>query len=204
MPPVYKFRVKFEDYDEVTRDIEIKPNQTFKDLHDCIQQSINFDSSKPASFYMSNDQWLKLREISSVEKTTKDGKAIPTFENAVLNKFIIDPHQRIYYIFDTWTFFIELIKIQMIDDAKAKFPRCTKVNGEAPKQYKPTAPIPGTELGIDTADLDAEPLDEEIEDAVIETAEEGYEDDHGLESEEGEIPGDVVDEDSNPEIESDL
>ena len=80
MPPVYKFRVKFEDFDEVTRDIEIKPNQTFKDLHNCIQQSINFDGSKPASFFMSNDQWIKLREISSVEKTNKDGKPLPVFE----------------------------------------------------------------------------------------------------------------------------
>ncbi len=30
---VYKFRVSFEDYDDIHRDIEIKSNQTFADFH---------------------------------------------------------------------------------------------------------------------------------------------------------------------------
>jgi hypothetical protein len=35
-------------------------------------------------------------------------------QDAQLNKFIIDPHQKMYYIFDTWVFYIELIKIVMM------------------------------------------------------------------------------------------
>ena len=66
MPTVYRFRVTFEDYDEVTRDIEIKSTQFFSDLHACIQSSIGFDNLKPSSFYMSNDNWIKGQEISTI------------------------------------------------------------------------------------------------------------------------------------------
>jgi hypothetical protein len=37
MSVVYRFRVTFEDYDEITRDIEIKSTQFFSDLHTAIQ-----------------------------------------------------------------------------------------------------------------------------------------------------------------------
>ena len=64
---MYKFRVTFEDHDEVSRDIEIKSNQTFMDLHKAIQSAIGFDGAQLASFYMSNDYWVKGKEITSAE-----------------------------------------------------------------------------------------------------------------------------------------
>ena len=53
----YRLRVIIEDHEEVVRDIEIKSTQTFNDLHLSIHNSIGFDSDKPASFYMSDDNW---------------------------------------------------------------------------------------------------------------------------------------------------
>src|SRR5437762_2397 len=42
----YRFRVTFEDYDDVTRDIEIRSTQTFEEFHHAIQNAIGFDASK--------------------------------------------------------------------------------------------------------------------------------------------------------------
>ena len=48
---LYRFRVTFEDYDEVMREIDIKSNQTFEDLHRAIHQSTgyNCEYSSPRS-----------------------------------------------------------------------------------------------------------------------------------------------------------
>ncbi|MEO8149172.1 MAG: hypothetical protein ABI723_16115 [Bacteroidia bacterium] len=187
---VYKFRVTFEDYDDVSRDIEIRPAQTFKDFHTIIQQSIKFDAGKPATFFMSTDNWTKEKEISLEPKKNKDGSDVALMENSVLGKFIIDPHQKIYYIFDTWTFFIELIKINLTPDAKATYPRCIKINGEAPPQYKKII-LPAVEEtdAVDELLL----MDEEDEVEADETGNgvEVFEDDHGLEGEEREEGSEV-------------
>jgi hypothetical protein len=53
---LYRFKVTFEDYDEVSRDIDIKSNQTFLDLHKAIHQSTGYNPEFPSSFYISNDQ----------------------------------------------------------------------------------------------------------------------------------------------------
>ncbi len=134
---VYKFRVSFEDYDDVSRDIEIKSNQTFADFHKCIHQSIGFDGNASASFYMSNDYWHKGKEITLLEKDQKSEK-VSLMEKSQLKNFIVDPHQKIYYIFNfekPWAFHIELIKIIINEDDKLTYPLCSKTLGEAPKQY---------------------------------------------------------------------
>jgi hypothetical protein len=138
MPTVYRFRVSFEDHDDVYRDIEIRSNQTFEDLHCIIQSAINFDALKPASFIMSNDYWIKGQEISLHPKQDREGKTLPAMAEAKLSEYIVDPHQKIIYVYDydaNWNLQIELIKLLPAADEKRNYPVCVKSNGEAPKQY---------------------------------------------------------------------
>ncbi len=135
---VYRFRVTFEDFDDIHRDIEIKSTQTFEDFHQSIHQSIGFDGTKPTSFYMSDDYWKKGKEITTRELKDDEKVRVATMKKARLCDFIADPHQKIYYIFDfnaMWTFHIELMKILVNEEAGAAYPRCIKVIGEAPKQF---------------------------------------------------------------------
>lgn len=144
MPTVYRFRVSFEEHDDVYRDIEIRSNQTFEEFHLTIQASINFDASKPASFIMSNDYWIKGQEIALEPKKDKDGTSIPLMSEARLNEYIADPHQKILYVSDydaNWSFQIALIKLLPSADEKINYPVCVKTQGEAPKQYN-TVPLP--------------------------------------------------------------
>src|ERR1051325_6068841 len=101
---VYKFRITFEDYDDISRDIEIKSTQNFEELHNAIQKAIGFDASKPASFFMSDDYWKKGTEITL---SAEDGRKVALMWKSKLCNFIVDPHQKIYYIFDPeapWSF----------------------------------------------------------------------------------------------------
>ncbi len=203
MPTVYRFRVTFEDYDETYRDIAIKSTQTFEDLHHVIQSSIGFDASKPASFYMSNDNWIKGDEISTEVRVNKQGEKSVLMKDSRLCDFMADPHQKIYYISDydaKWTFFIELFKLLPKDDISSSYPACIKSSGEAPRQY---AVIPQPKNIIaEEGELDklfdilgADDIEvEEEDDSIIET-EEGVDADEiaGME-EEGEDDAEEGDE----------
>lgn len=129
---VYKFRVTFDDPEDVSKDIEIRPGQTFEVFHKAIQEAINFDGLSPATFYTSDDYWRKDRKISNDQlKTSK------------LLDYIEDPHQKFIYEYESdskWSFTIELVKI--IDgDPKAQYPKCVKSTGIAPPQFNKVNPV---------------------------------------------------------------
>jgi hypothetical protein len=185
----YRFRVSFEDYDDVVRDIEIKSTQTFEEFHHAIHNCIGFDAAKPASFYISNDNWKKGKEITSRELKEAEKDTVATMRTARLRDFIADPHQKIYYIFDftaNWAFRIELIKIIVADDNSVTYPRCIKSMGEAPKQYGNiiTGPLPQPD--------DFEEGEEEVmvEEEAMDGPEEGIEADEvpiAIDTEEGAV-----------------
>ena len=191
MSLVYRFRITFEDYDEVSRDIDVLSSQTFEDLHHTIQASIGFDDTKPASFYMSNDLWVKGQEISLEKRKDKDGKSLSLMKDSKLCNFIADPHQKIYYISDydaNWSFFMELVKILPSADMTKCYPTCVKVVGEGPKQYNVVA-----RPAVIDEEFDALQVEEDLapdEDAMTDEAEEVVEMDEieGM-SEEGEEEG---------------
>src|SRR5438477_3823792 len=104
---VYRFRITFEDHDDVSRDIEIRTTQTFEDLHHAIHSFIGFDASKPASFYLSDDNWKKGEEITSRDLKKDEKGKIKKMRSERMLDTIADPHQKIYYLFDPaaqWAF----------------------------------------------------------------------------------------------------
>ncbi len=150
---VYKFRVTFEEYDDIYRDIEIKSTQYFHDLHEVIQEAVKFDNKYDASFFMSDDYWEQGEEISLNLKESSDGKKVQLMSKARLCDYMDDPHQKIYYYFDSsnpsWGFHIELIKIFIEEAANASYPRVVKTMHDAPKQYTPVAREKGAAFDYD-------------------------------------------------------
>jgi hypothetical protein len=139
---VYKFKVSFEEYEDIYRVIEIKSAQTFLDLHKAILDSIGFDQKQLASFYMSTDSWKRGQEITledmSDDEDEDPAKKIPIMKKAQLQDYIDDPHQKIIYVYDfieMWTLHLELVGIEMKEKAGVKYPACTKTIGPSPKQY---------------------------------------------------------------------
>ena len=135
---VLKFRVYFEEDDAVYRDIVIKHTQSFLDLHQAILKAYEFDSKHQATFFRSNDNWQRGREIS-VEKYDKEYRAEPLLMgNTTIGSEIRDPNQKFVYVYDfakNWTFLIELINVSKEESAKMAYPGVTRTEGIGPQQY---------------------------------------------------------------------
>ncbi|MDB5285689.1 MAG: hypothetical protein JWR05_638 [Mucilaginibacter sp.] len=195
---LYRFRVTFEDYDDVSRDIDVKSNQTFEDLHKAIHQSTGYNPEYPSSFYISNDQWMKGEEITYLPNQKRIDRKIPLMENIKLSSFIDDPHQKFYYTFNfdrPFDFHVELMKIILEDTPGTTYPAVVRSVGEAPKQFgnvfNPTA------AAVETPDEDFDFLNEmafnpedaedfsEVTDTGVDDIEEKKVDDEGEEDEFG-------------------
>ena len=135
---LYRFKVTFEDYDDVTREIDVKSNQTFEDLHRAIHQSTGYNPEFPSSFYISNDQWTKGEEITYLPNQRRTDRGVSLMEKVKLSSFIDDPHQKFYYTFNfdrPFDFHVELMKIILDESPGAVYPLVIKSTGEAPKQF---------------------------------------------------------------------
>ena len=133
---IYRFRISFEDFDDIVREIDIKTNQTFEDLHRAIHRSTGYNAEKPSSFYVSTDNWIKGDEIAILPNQRKIDNGVTLMENAKLSSFIEDPHQKFYYIYNferPFDFHVELIKIILENDPNIEYPFLVKSTGEAPK-----------------------------------------------------------------------
>ena len=193
--PVYKFKVKMEDDEDVFRIIEIRPAQTFHELKETFLKSIDFDNIHDSSFYVSDDLWRQGREIAGNERKDKAGNALPLQEKTKINSMVNDPHQKFVFIYDLdveWTFLIELTGISRDESEGTAYPKVIKTVGKAPKQYRATQKI-GSELDDDefayltTKLLAREELDNNIEmvgeeDAAAIEGEEGEEEEKGEDS----------------------
>ena len=135
---VYRFRVAFEDYDDVVREIDIRSNQTFEDFHRAINQAIGYKCEYPSSFYVSNDQWIKGEEITFMPNQRRIDRGIVQMDKVKLSSRIDDPHQKFYYTFNfdrPFDFHIELLKILLDETPGTSYPSVVRSNGEAPKQF---------------------------------------------------------------------
>ena len=135
---VLKFRAYFEEDDSVYRDLVIKHTQTFRDLHLAILKSYEFDHKHQATFYRSNDNWQRGREIS-LEKYDKDYQAEPLLmESTTIGSEIRIPNQKFVYVYDfakNWTFLIELINVSKEENNKIEYPSTSRTEGLGPQQY---------------------------------------------------------------------
>lgn len=133
---IYRFKISFEDFDEVVREIDIKSNQTFEDLHLAIHKSTGYSPEKSSSFYVSTDHWIKGDEIAYMPTDRKVERGVVLMEKSKLSSFIEDPHQKFYYIYNferPFDFHVELVKIILDADPNLQYPYLFKKVGEAPK-----------------------------------------------------------------------
>jgi Plasmid pRiA4b ORF-3-like protein len=135
---ILKFRIYWEDDDSIYRDVVIRHTQSFLDLHSCILKSYEFDNKHKATFYRSNDNWLKGREIS-LEKYDKEYKAEPLImSDTPIASEIKNPNQKFIYEYDFnkfWHFMVELINVDKEENKKLEYPSCVRTEGIAPSQY---------------------------------------------------------------------
>ena len=137
---VLKFRIYYEEDDSVYRDVVVKHNQHFLDLHRVILKAYEFDSKHQATFYRSNDHWQKGREIS-FEKYDKEYKVAPLLmSETTIGSEIKDPNQKFIYQYDfvkNWSFLVELISVSKEENSKLEYPAIVKSESIGPSIWNP-------------------------------------------------------------------
>lgn len=135
---ILKFRIYLEEDDAVYRDVVIKHTQHFQELHFAILKSYEFDSKHKATFYRSNDNWQKGREIS-FERYDKAYVVEPlSMAEVTIGSEIRDTNQKFVYEYDFekhWIFLVELINVSKEESSKITYPSITRVEGIGPQQY---------------------------------------------------------------------
>lgn len=135
---ILKFRVYFEEDESIYRDVVIRHNQLFRELHEAILKAYEFDNKHKATFYRSNDHWQRGKEIT-LEKYDKEYKAPPLLmDETLVGSEIKDPNQKFIYVYDfnkNWTFLVELINVSKEENAKISYPSTVRAEGIGPSQY---------------------------------------------------------------------
>lgn len=136
---ILRFRIYWEEEDAIYRDVVIRHTQNFFELHQVILQAFEFDNKHQATFFRSNDQWLRGREISIEKYPESTYKVEPLIMSEVaLANEIKDPNQKFVYLYDfnkAWTFKVELIGVDKEENKKLTYPTCIRKEGLAPSQY---------------------------------------------------------------------
>lgn len=135
---ILKFRIYFEEDDSIYRDIAIRHTQNFKELHETILKSFEFDNKHQATFFRSNDNWQRGREIT-LEKYDKEYRAEPLLmEETTIGSEVKDPNQKFIYSYDfnrNWSFLVELINVSKEENPKIDYPHISRKEGIGPSQY---------------------------------------------------------------------
>src|ERR1700745_4004476 len=122
---ILKFRGYFEEDDSIYRDVAVRHKQHFLQLHQIILKAYEFDNKHQATFYRSNDNWQRGREIT-LEKYDKDYRAEPLMMDATtIGSEIRNPNEKFIYVYDfakNWTFLVELINVSKEENSKIEYP----------------------------------------------------------------------------------
>ncbi len=136
--PILRFRAYWEDDDLVYRDIEIKPSQTFLDLHKAIITAYEFDGKHTASFWESNEKWDRGLELNSEVLVNKKGAPALSMSRTPVSALTSTPDHKFVYEYDPvkkWTFLVELIGVAPDENPRLTYPNVFRKEGVGPAQY---------------------------------------------------------------------
>ncbi len=150
--PIYRFRFTLDDNEDVVRDIDIKPSQSFESLGLTLQQSLQLPGTASGVFYRSDDYF---RKGVAVEMLHKEG--VKKMRPSSIMDEVEAPHQKFLYHLDpehlNHMFCVELFKIIKDENPKTIYPFLVKSTGNLPKPLlKNIAPPPVDEDDLRSSD----------------------------------------------------
>ncbi|MFA6401698.1 MAG: hypothetical protein WCX31_08750 [Salinivirgaceae bacterium] len=132
---IFTFRFITDEEESFIMDININHDQTFEQLHDAIQEKLDYDPAQLASFFISNESWEKLQEITLLDMGVEGGK---NMADSRIEDFFTAKNQHLLYEYDYLAgrlFFGNVIRT--IDAASPiDLPSVSKLEGSIPPQIK--------------------------------------------------------------------
>jgi hypothetical protein len=116
MGKILKIRALLDVEEDVFRDLEIGDENTFEDLHYAIIDAFEWEAQSMASFYESNDDWDRGREIPLMDMQEEFGpRKMQTMPEIQLKELITESGQKFLYVFDfllMWVFYVDIVAIK--------------------------------------------------------------------------------------------
>ncbi|MDR1120422.1 MAG: hypothetical protein LBM08_05850 [Dysgonamonadaceae bacterium] len=132
---IFKFLLLSDETDHFRREITIDSTATFLDLNDAILDAVGYTKDQMTSFFICEDDWSKLTEITLIEMDTSSEEDNYVMKDTVLGDLLEDEKQKLLFIFDCLTeraFFMELREI--IPNKKLSKALCSTSIGNPPEQ----------------------------------------------------------------------
>lgn len=132
---IFNFRIVSDEVDNFRREIKIDADATFLDLRNAIYDSVGYDKSQMCSFFLCDNSWNKLREITLEDMDLDASEDAYLMEDTILSDEIEDEGQRLILVFDYLTdraFYIEMKTSETGKNLKDAL--CTSSMGSAPAQ----------------------------------------------------------------------
>ncbi|WP_321371424.1 hypothetical protein [uncultured Draconibacterium sp.] len=148
---IYQFQIISQETQNFRLEVALDEKHSFFDFHSIIQKSVGFESHQLASFFVSNNRWKKLVEISMLDLGI-NGAAFYIMQKTKLRDLLQNVGQQLIYTFDFLndrSFFIELTGIIM--EKNLNEPLVALKRGDAPVQV----------LGEEKVELETGSLQEE-------------------------------------------
>jgi hypothetical protein len=112
---IYHFKITSQESSDFLMEVEADDKQSFFELNELIQKSLGFESHQLASFFISDKNWRKLKEISMLDLGIEGG-AYFAMQKTKLSDLIKSKDQKLIYTFDFFndrSFYLELTGIVM-------------------------------------------------------------------------------------------
>lgn len=141
MSIVLKFRMLSDEDDNFFRDYEIDQSSTLKEFHSFICEDLEYDDYEPASFFLSDSSWQKLKEFTvndmGINEQVDDEFVPMPMTSITIGEIISANYERMLFVFDLIedrAYFIDLIEPIKPEDDRT-YPRVLLAHGEAPDQF---------------------------------------------------------------------
>ncbi|MCU4175626.1 IS1096 element passenger TnpR family protein [Carboxylicivirga sp. N1Y90] len=127
-------RLLSPENDEFVKEIAINDNQSFAELHDYIQEMLDYDPAQMASFYTTDHEWNKEVEVTLIDMAYGEVGNVKEMQNTLLSELINKKGQRLLYIFDFFSERAFFIEIMQLVDGELEKAKCIRNDGKAPEQ----------------------------------------------------------------------
>lgn len=141
---IYHFLILSGEKDDFLRELLIDSKSTFLDLHNAIQDIVNYDKSQLASFFIADLDWNKGQEVTLMAMGSEQNSEEMIMDQVKLEELIIEKHQKLIYQFDFFGnrgFFVEMLNI----GEKKELAKPVMINAEG----SPPEQIALDEIGLD-------------------------------------------------------
>ena len=132
---IYKIRIVSDEVDDFRRDILIDSEATFEDLKNVICECTGFNPNLMSSFYICEDNWEKVKEITFEDMGADMTKDLFLMSDTRLDDMISDVGQKMLFTFDFLgdrSLFLQVKDEEFGVDIDG--PKCIISRGEAPAQ----------------------------------------------------------------------